>query len=456
MIQAAHCGIGIEGKEGKQASLAADFSITQFKHIGRLLMVHGRNSYKRSAALGQFVMHRGMIISAMQAVFSSVFFFASVPLYQGFLMVGYATIYTMFPVFSLVLDQDVKPEMALLYPELYKDLTKGRSLSFKTFLIWVLISVYQGGILMYGALVLFESEFVHVVAISFTALILTELLMVALTIRTWHWLMVVAEFSSLGCYLASLAFLNEYFDLSFITTWPFLWKVSAITLVSCLPLYIIKYLKRKFSPPSYSKLSSTLGTWSLSSRDQRLRDTGALCWAFRERLLGVVPELHAGSGRESDTGSGDSSLGRSQATGPHNRKQSRGFRQSAGAERRTLMGDRKSDCSGFRGLEPWKEEPVEAFSTSLPPNHVIPGRRFHRPLCGHMAGMDGLSESRHVTSVISETTGPAARCQTGPDLPNIAAAQPAGAEERERERGRTPTTGERPLENPMKILSSAC
>ncbi|XP_054237997.1 probable phospholipid-transporting ATPase IIB isoform X3 [Indicator indicator] len=256
MIQAADCGIGIEGKEGKQASLAADFSITQFKHIGRLLMVHGRNSYKRSAALGQFVMHRGLIISTMQAVFSSVFYFASVPLYQGFLMVGYATIYTMFPVFSLVLDQDVKPEMALLYPELYKDLTKGRSLSFKTFLIWVLISIYQGGILMYGALLLFESEFVHVVAISFTALILTELLMVALTIRTWHWLMVVAEFLSLGCYVASLAFLNEYFDVAFITTVTFLWKVSAITLVSCLPLYILKYLKRKFSPPSYSKLTS--------------------------------------------------------------------------------------------------------------------------------------------------------------------------------------------------------
>ncbi|XP_064150444.1 probable phospholipid-transporting ATPase IIB isoform X3 [Loxodonta africana] len=267
MIQAADCGIGIEGKEGKQASLAADFSITQFKHIGRLLMVHGRNSYKRSAALGQFVMHRGLIISTMQAVFSSVFYFASVPLYQGFLMVGYATIYTMFPVFSLVLDQDVKPETALLYPELYKDLTKGRSLSFKTFLIWVLISIYQGGILMYGALVLFESEFVHVVAISFTALILTELLMVALTIRTWHWLMVVAEFLSLGCYLASLAFLNEYFgigrvsfgaflDVAFITTLTFLWKVSAITVVSCLPLYILKYLKRKLSPPSYSKLTS--------------------------------------------------------------------------------------------------------------------------------------------------------------------------------------------------------
>ena len=64
---------------------------------------------------------------------------------------------------------------------------------------------------MFGALVLFESEFVHVVAISFTALVLTELLMVALTIRTWHWLMVVAQLLSLGCYVASLAFLNEYF-----------------------------------------------------------------------------------------------------------------------------------------------------------------------------------------------------------------------------------------------------
>ena len=35
MIQAASVGIGIVGKEGKQASLAADFSLTQFSHIGR-------------------------------------------------------------------------------------------------------------------------------------------------------------------------------------------------------------------------------------------------------------------------------------------------------------------------------------------------------------------------------------------------------------------------------------
>lgn len=30
-------------QEGKQASLAADFSIMQFRYLSRLLLVHGRN-----------------------------------------------------------------------------------------------------------------------------------------------------------------------------------------------------------------------------------------------------------------------------------------------------------------------------------------------------------------------------------------------------------------------------
>lgn len=186
MIQQADAGVGIEGREGRQASLAGDFSIPQFSHIAKLLLIHGRRSYKRSAALSQFVIHRGLIISTMQAVFSAVFYLSSVALYQGFLMVGYGTVYTMFPVFSLVLDQDIDSEKAVKYPELYKELSKGRSLSYKTFFMWILISIYQGGVIMYGALILFEGEFIHIVAISFSALILTELIMVALTIRTWH------------------------------------------------------------------------------------------------------------------------------------------------------------------------------------------------------------------------------------------------------------------------------
>ena len=49
------------------------------------------------------------------------------------------------------------------------------------------------------------------VSITFTALILTELLMVALTIRTWHWLMLLAEVISLALYIGTLIVLRGYF-----------------------------------------------------------------------------------------------------------------------------------------------------------------------------------------------------------------------------------------------------
>ena len=70
---------------------------------------------------------------------------------------------------------------------------------------------------MFGALLLFRDEFIHVVSISFTALILTELIMVALTIRTWHWLMVLAEFLSLAIYILSLIILKDFFGRIFIS-----------------------------------------------------------------------------------------------------------------------------------------------------------------------------------------------------------------------------------------------
>eukprot|EP00842_Homolaphlyctis_polyrhiza_P000579 jgi/Hompol1/1521/HPOL_003445-RA len=247
MIQTAHVGIGIVGKEGMQASLAADFSITQFSHIARLLLWHGRNSYKRSAKLSQFVIHRGLIISVMQAVFSALFYFAPIALYQGMLLVGYATFYTMAPVFSLVLDKDISEETALLFPELYKELTKGRSLSYKTFFIWLLISVYQGGAIMMLAIWLFEDEFVRVVSISFTALIFNELLMVALEITTWHPFMIYSQLGTLAIYVGSMWLLPAYFG----NVSSFQSRLSPF---SSLPLYLYKTVQWRINPPSYTKL----------------------------------------------------------------------------------------------------------------------------------------------------------------------------------------------------------
>ena len=72
----------------------------------KLVLWHGRLSYRRSAVLSQFVFHRGLIIAVVQAVFIILFYMVAIPIYNGFLMFGYATVYTALPVFSLVLDTD--------------------------------------------------------------------------------------------------------------------------------------------------------------------------------------------------------------------------------------------------------------------------------------------------------------------------------------------------------------
>ena len=149
---------------------------------------------------------------------------------------------------------------------------------------------------MFGALLLFEDEFIHVVAISYTALILTELTMVTSTliilIMTWPTLSSsggsdhpylapthgpgraplhsplpsltdsaqrILWYNVVLCKKLAISYFYRFTkiflaDAEFIKSVDFVWKTAVITGVSCLPLYFIKFLRRRFSPPSYQKL----------------------------------------------------------------------------------------------------------------------------------------------------------------------------------------------------------
>ena len=71
-----------------------------------------------------------------------MFFFVDIPIFNGMLILGYSTIYTMFPVFSFLMDEDVSKDKVMKYPALYRTLQKGRSMNFKTFMMWTWISIY--------------------------------------------------------------------------------------------------------------------------------------------------------------------------------------------------------------------------------------------------------------------------------------------------------------------------
>lgn len=255
MIQAADVGIGIVGKEGRQASLAADFSITHFHHLTKLLVWHGRNSYKRSAKLAQFIMHRGLIISACQTMYSIASHFDPKGLFINWLMVGYATVYTNAPVFSLVFDRDVDEHLANLYPELYKELKSGRSLSYRSFFGWVLVSVYQGAVIQGLSQILLNTiSGPRLISVSFTALVINELLMVAIAITTWHPVMIFCLIGTALVYAASVPFLGDYFDLEYVITVDWVWRVAAVCSVSVIPVWAAKLIQRSWKPPSYRKV----------------------------------------------------------------------------------------------------------------------------------------------------------------------------------------------------------
>jgi len=43
MIQTAHVGVGLYGKEGEQAASFSDYALPEFRHLRRLTFVHGRS-----------------------------------------------------------------------------------------------------------------------------------------------------------------------------------------------------------------------------------------------------------------------------------------------------------------------------------------------------------------------------------------------------------------------------
>lgn len=51
MIQEANVGVGISGVEGRQAVMASDYAIGQFRFLRKLLLVHGRWSYLRTSEM---------------------------------------------------------------------------------------------------------------------------------------------------------------------------------------------------------------------------------------------------------------------------------------------------------------------------------------------------------------------------------------------------------------------
>ncbi|KAI8025640.1 Phospholipid-transporting ATPase 1 [Camellia lanceoleosa] len=144
MIQMADVGVGISGQEGRQAVMASDFSMGQFRFLVPLLLVHGHWNYQRMGYMILYNFYRN-------AVFVLVLFWYT--LFTGFTLttaitewssVLYSVIYTSFPtIFVGILDKDLSRMTLLRYPQLYGAGQRGESYNAKLFWITMADTLWQ-------------------------------------------------------------------------------------------------------------------------------------------------------------------------------------------------------------------------------------------------------------------------------------------------------------------------
>ena len=141
MIQEAHVGIGISGKEGLQAARISDYAIAQFRFLQRLLLVHGRWNYVRTGRyiLGTF--WKELLFYIVQALYQRWNGYTGSSLYESWSLTVFNTLFTSLAVIFLgIFERDLNASTLLAVPELYVKGQRNESFNIKKYLGWMFMA----------------------------------------------------------------------------------------------------------------------------------------------------------------------------------------------------------------------------------------------------------------------------------------------------------------------------
>ncbi|CAO2639725.1 Phospholipid-transporting ATPase VD [Lemmus lemmus] len=144
MIQVADIGIGISGQEGMQAVMASDFAISQFRHLSKLLLVHGHWCYTRLSNMILYFFYKN--VAYVNLLFWYQFFcgFSGTSMTDYWVLIFFNLLFTSVPpIIYGVLEKDVSAETLLQLPELYQSGQRSEAYVPLTFWITLLDAFYQ-------------------------------------------------------------------------------------------------------------------------------------------------------------------------------------------------------------------------------------------------------------------------------------------------------------------------
>ncbi|XP_016062722.1 PREDICTED: phospholipid-transporting ATPase IG isoform X5 [Miniopterus natalensis] len=192
MILESHVGIGIKGKEGRQASRNSDYSVPKFKHLKKLLLAHGHLYYVRIAHLVQYFFYK--------------------PLYDAAYLTMYNICFTSLPILAYsLLEQHIDIDTLTSDPRLYMKISGNSMLQWGPFLYWTFLAAFEGMVFFFGTYFLFQTSSLEENAkvygnwtfgtIVFTVLVFTVTLKLALDTRFWTWINHFVIWGSLAFYV---------------------------------------------------------------------------------------------------------------------------------------------------------------------------------------------------------------------------------------------------------------
>jgi len=294
MLQEAHIGVGIWGEEGTQAARNSDYAIRLFRHLAKLLTVHGRYSMLRNGCMVEYSFYKNLAMFMCHIWYGFFCQFSAQTFLDDWMMALYNTLILSLPPLALAFwEKDLTEEQIGHHPEVYRELRGGLYFTARSFMRWVVSAAYHSLVIFFTLWLMpdvlrpngQDPGLWAVSTIVGTAGVWAIIMRGMIGTNRFVWPTHVANFVSFGAPLVLFAiesnwlslFPNFYGVMNWVLATGNFWFVALWIVAACnIPEVAYEYLQRQYWPKDWQvvaevKKFSKLDMVELSAESEESR-----------------------------------------------------------------------------------------------------------------------------------------------------------------------------------------
>lgn len=259
MIQMADVGVGICGQEGRQAVMASDFAMGQFRFLKRLLLVHGHRNYQRIGYLVLYNFYRNAVFVLMLFWYILFTGFSTTSALTDWSSVFYSLLYTSVPTIVVgIVDKDLSHKTLMQYPKLYGAGHRQEAYNMQLFWLTMCDTLWQSLVLFYIPLYAYQNSTIDIWSMGSVWTIAVVILVnihLAMDIQRWVFVTHAAVWGSIITTYACMVVLDSipvfpnYWTIYHLAKSPTYWLIILLILiVALLPRFLFKVVQQCFWP----------------------------------------------------------------------------------------------------------------------------------------------------------------------------------------------------------------